>query len=713
MNVTKAMTPSSLQHEADGDFGIGKFRHRTDIQGMRALAVLAVITFHARLFGLQGGFIGVDFFFVLSGYLITFLLLREGESKGRIALVRFWSRRARRLIPASVLVIAVTLFASWRLLALSDRRPVTIDAIFSLFFSANWRFAQQETEYLALGRNPSPYLHFWSLGVEEQFYFVWPVLLGMLIIVVRRKHARRAIATLVIVALVASFLYGMFLTVQNQPFAYFGTHSRAWQLLAGALLAVFSGLIAKVSCRIGLGLSFAGLALFVLSLFLLRESGAVMGFQYPSFLALMPTGAAVLLIAGGSGKGHVISRFLSLKPLVRIGDVSYSLYLWHWPVLVLGPYLWGNSISARLFYVGVAFVLAFLTYRLIEDPIRRSRFFEVRPKFSIVAGLGSLCIVAGVAIAGLATQLDDVNSLKKSEDLEKVRTDVNVSDAQKLRMVGSTRALTSTMGEKAVKPALSEAPRDFSKAEVTCQASSRGGLEFELPALRNCTFGAVDSDRTIVLTGDSTAGALAPGVIAAAEEQGWRVVIRTMSKCSFAQTAKEDGSRPDLDRCAAYRKVIDREIQDLKPELVIVVNSYYSHLRSVRPYAPLETVEQEMAFAAELIDRRASRLQELGINVALVSSPVQIKPPPVDCLAETRDSAECHFPTAVWPDAMKLAFERNERSFFVDTTSTYCGTDCYPIIRDRIVYRDDVHFTQSFARDVLSPLFGDLLQRVP
>ena len=252
---------------------------RPDIQGLRAVAVVSVVLAHAGVPGVAGGFIGVDLFFVLSGFLISGLLVRELEKRGHISLLEFWSRRARRLLPASALVLAATAVSVYVFLPITWRLSALTDIVWSSLFAANWRFALTQADYFADTSQVSPVLHFWSLGVEEQFYFVWPflvVIAGLVSVRLKsRAHVtiRTTIAVLSAIVCLASFAYSVWILQTNQPMAYYGTFSRVWQLSLGALLAALAPWITSRVGRFSQVLAALGAIGFLASAFILGGGG--------------------------------------------------------------------------------------------------------------------------------------------------------------------------------------------------------------------------------------------------------------------------------------------------------------------------------------------------------------------------------------------------------------------------------------------------------
>ena len=387
---------------------------RDDIQGLRAVAVLIVVAYHAGLPFVPGGFVGVDLFFVLSGFLITQLLLREIAATGTVDLREFWARRARRILPVSALVLATTMLAVRAFMSPLERGAIGADVLWSALFSGNWRFAQQQTDYLASDRDPSPVLHYWSLGVEEQFYLVWPLLLIVLAVAWRLSGRRPGVHTQVfggafVAVILGSLAYCIHLTGTNQPHAFFGTPSRAWQLAAGALTALAVPAVLRWRGRTRAALGGAGLVLFSLCVLVLDESGSA-GVAYPSWLAVAPTLAGVLLVVSGTGPASRLGRLLSVRPLTYVGDISFSLYLWHWPVLVIGmAALDVRTPEVRVALVALALALSVASHHLVENPVRRARFLVKRPALSLAIGAALVAAVLPVvAYASASGTIDRV-----------------------------------------------------------------------------------------------------------------------------------------------------------------------------------------------------------------------------------------------------------------------------------------------------------------
>jgi peptidoglycan/LPS O-acetylase OafA/YrhL len=305
---------------------------RLDIEGLRAVAVTVVILFHLHITGFSGGFVGVDIFFVISGFLITSLLLRERHSHGRIDLMAFWMRRARRLLPNAFLVLACVLLASFAMVPAYRWGEVTADVFAALAFYANFHFSAKAVDYFFVNSTPSAVLHFWSLSVEEQFYVLWPLIIAATTAMIAdRKH--KLLLLIILAASLASFVANVLMIGTNQPNAFLGFVTRIWQLGVGAALATW--FFAHVpSPQVSNILSWVGAIGIAVSIFFFDES-----LRYPGWWAMLPTLSCAAMIAGGAGAPNAMpSRMLGYSVLQWIGARSYSLYLWHWPLIVfLGP----------------------------------------------------------------------------------------------------------------------------------------------------------------------------------------------------------------------------------------------------------------------------------------------------------------------------------------------------------------------------------------
>ncbi len=352
-----------------------------------------VLAFHAGVTVVPGGFAGVDVFFVISGFLITGLLVREVERSGRVSLLRFYARRAKRLLPAASVVLAVVAVMTWALLPRIRWAEIGGDLAASALYVVNWRFAERSVDYLAEDSMTSPVEHYWSLAVEEQFYVVWPLLmvLGAWLVTRYGLRVRTVLSVLLTMVVVSSFTWSVRLTEASPASAYFVSTTRLWELGLGGLLALAAPMWSRMPAVRATMLAWLGL-LAVLACALLLGPGT----PWPGYAALVPALGTAALIAGGfRSPSQGPSRFLSTAPMQQIGAMSYSLYLWHWPLLVIAAARWGElSVWHGLGVALLSFVPSWLTYALVENPVRQTPLLGRVPA---ALAVGMACTAIGVA----------------------------------------------------------------------------------------------------------------------------------------------------------------------------------------------------------------------------------------------------------------------------------------------------------------------------
>ncbi|PZM89508.1 MAG: acyltransferase, partial [Actinobacteria bacterium] len=407
---------------------------RYDIEGLRGVAVLLVVLWHAGVPGFSAGFVGVDVFFVISGFLITRLIATEIATRGRLSLLGFYGRRARRLLPSAGLVLCASALLGYLLLPPIRWRDTAGDVIASALYVVNWRFAERAVDYLAADQAPSIVQHYWSLAVEEQFYLLWPLLLILVAAVARRRGRPHGFvaAGFVVVALlvVVSFGWSLLLTATDPARAYFDTTVRIWELGVGALLALWPTAL-RMPPAVAAGLGWVGLLALV---------GAAVVFDtrtpFPGAAALVPTvGTALVIVAGGVAGAPGPERLLRRWPLTALGRISYPLYLWHWPLLVVCTARYGElSLPAALLVVGASLLLAEVTGRFVERPIRRARIFRVDPQMAIQAGLACtiVSLIAGFVLLIVAVPPPPQVSASVPDGAEAVRSGANAEPVDRV-----------------------------------------------------------------------------------------------------------------------------------------------------------------------------------------------------------------------------------------------------------------------------------------
>lgn len=546
---------------------------RLDIQGLRALAVVAVIANHLTGWP-RGGFIGVDIFFVISGFLITGLLLREKSASGRISLRVFYRRRIKRLLPAAVTVILTTLVVSYVVFPLARSLEVVVDAIWAFLFAANWRFVFLGTDYLHATDALSPMQHFWSLSVEEQFYLVWPALM-ILVFALARRHSRQAIVIAMTLVTAASFAWSVWESSANPTWAYFSTFSRAWELGIGALLACAAPLFVHLQARARTSLGWIGLTTLLAGIFLVSDVIA-----FPGPWALVPVLGTVLVIAAGIGATKSSLALLTNPISTYVGTISYSLYLWHLPVIVfVGTLLPQRGEKYVVLSTSLIVALAVLTYHWIEDPLRSRRwaFPALRPARKRswrrgVALVALACSICGIAIITVSSRVPETASAISVVPL--LTDGSQTSPAQQSRTTDIESALASQEWPD-LDPAISAlgpGTRVSEWVEDGCLGlESNNSLTPEQNALR-CTYGAPEAQKTIAVLGDSQSISYVPAIRNAVGSE-WQVQVYAMSQCPAVDVSVLFGDGAAAPVCDRFRHWAFDEITKSHPDIVVVVSA--------------------------------------------------------------------------------------------------------------------------------------------
>jgi peptidoglycan/LPS O-acetylase OafA/YrhL len=712
---------------------------RPDLQGLRAVAVLLVLLYHARIPGFGGGYVGVDVFFVLSGFLITGLIVREMEATGRLDLPGFYARRARRLLPAAGLVLAVTMVASVLVLPPLRVPDVAGDVIASALYASNIRFALQATDYLGSTLPPSPVLHYWSLGVEEQFYLFWPALLtlaaGAAFRIGRPALGLRRLAVVLAVVFVASLGMSLWLTSASPAWAFFSLPTRAWELALGALLAM------PIAARLVPGRAtplagWAGLAMILAAGVVFDETT-----PFPGTAALLPTVGSALVIAAGlrttarapGALGDRLApwRVLALRPLPFIGLISYSLYLWHWPILILPEAAAGEPLRApaRIALVGVAILLAVVTQRWVEDPLRHGRFVGLDSRRSLaLAGALSVGIVltsASLAFSTVSTQVDgpvlggDIDDVPLPPDPTAGSSSSGTTGELSPSGSGPDPTVPAVLQLPSAGPVPADLVPPIAEARHDLPVIYSDGCHADVTATRpgECVYGDTDSSTTVVLFGDSHAAQWFPALERLARTNGWRLVSLTKSACTTADvTVWNSIVERGYTECDEWREASLDRIESEQPALVVVSNSRGYQVMVDGTPVPAESALDVWDAATK---RTLERLRPLSADLVVIGdTPRSTADPPV-CLSDHVDDATaCALPYA---KAVNPSWTAGEAAVaaalgvtFVDPTAWVCRTDPCPAVLGRLlVFRDQHHLTATYARALAERLGGRLpdLQR--
>ncbi|MCU1412359.1 MAG: hypothetical protein JWR04_3066 [Rhodoglobus sp.] len=656
---------------------------RTDIQGLRAIAVLLVLGFHLWPEYLGGGFVGVDVFFVISGFLITGHLVRN-PPRGPADVASFWSRRLRRLLPASLIVIAVTVVAGALLFPVTRLAPLVADALASTFYVENWRLALSSVDYLAERTAASPLQHYWSLGVEEQFYLLWPVLIGLLVL--RRGRLVAGIATVLALSLAASVVW----TWTQPAVAYFVTPTRLWELAAGGLLAVLLPSLPRLGAGVRAGAAWAGILLIAVSALVFTQST-----PFPGVAALLPVVGTLLVLAADSRTGRLSPDvLLRLRPVQFVGDTSYAIYLWHFPLIVFATFQFGGGLTAvqKAVILAVSLGLAWLTRVLVEDPVRRSAWLR-RPVRTFGLAAAATLLAAALTLVP-TTHIGALDAQAVTVRAEVVAANDGCLGAAALATTGC--AVTTGTGTI---PSPERALDDFSIAYadgclapspfrevVTCEYGDR-----EHPAYR------------VALVGNSHAAQWLPALQALAGDRSLSITTYLAVGCMPTSSSLVLDTPEATANCLEWgRQVVDQT----------ATGGYDLIVASSASLFDVTGVEGDAAYPAKT-DGYSSVLGAWAGSKVLV---IRDTPFPgfdiPECVA-AKGAAECGGDRSAWvtPDPLADAAAALPRPGLstVDLDDLFCSaTTCYPVIGGVLVYVDYSHFGATFGAS-LAPYLAPAL----
>ncbi len=661
---------------------------------MRAIAVLLVVLYHAGVPFLPGGFVGVDVFFVLSGFLITGIMVSEIDRTQRFRLSRFYAKRILRIIPAATLVLVATGIATVLWVPITQWKSIASELAGSAIYVVNWQLAAT-TNYLNAESLPSPMQHFWSLAVEEQFYILWPALILLVLWLVGRKRNTQTYLTLrilsfvIAIVVILSFLFSL-VALQKWPApAFFITPTRIWELGIGALLAFALPNVRRFPRRLKRALTVVGSVAVIASAIFFSAATA-----FPGASALLPTFGTAAMIAGGTPvEGEARTYPVLGHPVaVWFGNISYALYLWHWPVLIIATaHFFELELIWKLALAGVAVVLAEVSTRYFEKPLRSSKILKKTVPRAYMLGAGAiiLSIALAVGIGGAVTA--------------KINTppDPNVLGALSLSE-GTIPPKVSAPLPTNLSPNVLNAPDDNSRI-------NKDGCHLE-PAdieLRPCGYG---SGPTVLLVGDSHAAHWFPALELLAEEQGFRLEAMTKSSCPLTDLPLKLTSRERLyGECIDWNKRVTEYIAAEQPALVVT--------SSLEIYTSAESETSNPMSLEEGYRLNWDKVSSIGIPLLVLADTPYMSSNVPDCLAQFGSQPELCRTSRDKAYALAGALEKAAADVpgatFINLNDKVCpGAYCEPIIGDVIVYRDQHHLTATFARTLAATLeerAGDLL----
>lgn len=670
--------------------------YRPDIDGLRAVSIGLVVAYHAGVDIVAGGYVGVDVFFVVSGYLITSLLIGEFERTGTVSLKQFVARRARRLLPLAGVVLTVTAVLGAWLMAPLQRPRLFDDIRAAALFVANWRFAGQATDYSDVTAADSLVNHWWSLAVEEQFYLVWPLAVLGVCLLARRGSpgkVRAVLAAIISLVVVVSFAVSVSLTNRVGPEAYYVTHARLWELAVGALLAATltrsDGRAVRVPKGVREVLAAGGVVAIVVAA--LRYDAAT---PFPGWAAVVPVAGTAALIAAGSGGVTATGRALGWRPFTLVGNWSYAWYLWHWPVIGLGlvaAQRWQWSVDTDVVIaaaVAVSLALAAVSHYAIENPVRRAGWLASVPRRSMAAGLVAVTLPVAFATTLNAT-LDDGQG-----------------------------QLVLPAGVVAMTPVEAAADVVALPRSDDCNAT----IVEDSPGTE-CVFGDPAGAVDVVLMGDSHAQHWLPALDALGRQESWRIHAFTKSACPVVDISLWNNMLKRAYReCADWHALVRERIAAIPDATIVMVNTHgYVNLILDDDLTRVEDEDEVRRRWAEATRANAERLLSTARRVIrLHDTPWSPEDVPTCLSAHLDDPSPCDFalvgrsgrdrPLIEAEQHAVVELGVGDRYVFVDPTPLVCPDDPCQVV-DRtgtIIYRDQHHLTQTFSVSLAEEL-GRLL----
>jgi peptidoglycan/LPS O-acetylase OafA/YrhL len=694
---------------------------RLDVQGLRMVAILTVFANH--LWGWpRAGFVGVDVFFVISGFLITGNLLRNAEVTGTVSFRNFYWNRIRRIVPAATLVLILTYVVSVLIFQPFRAHQVRTDALWSFAFWANWHFLAEGTDYFNAGDAVSPIQHFWSLSIEEQFYFVWPALIFVIsVLIVHRKwsHSRRMTIAGAVMALivVASLSWAIYETTTAPIAAYFNTFARVWELGVGALLATAIGPLSRIPRSLRPMMSWAGLLLIGASLFLIGDESAA----FPAPWAILPVCGAAVVIAAGLGGEPSYQEFLRNPISTYIGDISYSLYLVHWPAIIfvgalmdVGPYYYTSVLA-------LSFALAIASYHGVENPLRRADLDSLRElgkqlrrrrywpaKSSQYAAIGA-CALLVVALCAFAFQ-----PLKAPTAPPDVLVAASASGDDGAAPAVNVLPLGAAMHDEIVAalkatnwPQFDPSIEEVTQAPAAVPEVLACGGPIPPPA-PDCTWGDSSAPTKAVLLGDSVAMAYLGPLMNVALNSGGKLQVHNEAQfaCYFIDDLIANDDQALADACPDRKRRAVDYINETKPDVVFISHTYTdkkiagtNHVMSAREWG--------VALSKFIESFRGS-----------VKRIVFLAPPPADkvigdCYGK-RSSAPADCISKVSGDwrRMKNAEQGLAQivgGAWIDSRPWFCAaTLCPSFVENVLTKRDAVHMSQPYGKKI-EPVINETL----
>lgn len=665
-----------------------KSHFRGDIQGLRAVAVLLVVIYHSGVSFFSGGYVGVDVFFVISGFLITTHLLEALDRDSRISFMEFYGNRVRRIMPAAFVVLIMTVGASLVWVPPMQLKTTLQAAIATVFYAPNMFFALKQTNYLA-ATDPSVFQHYWSLGIEEQFYAFWPLFIGAGFWIVRKSE--KALFWLVAVLVTASFVLCLIMMGLSQPWTFFSLPTRAWELGVGGLVAFLLRSGQRWLAHRWTGaLTWFGIVGLLTAAIVFDEQT-----PFPSFYATLPVFATAIIIIGGGAPSQLnATAVLSVRPLQFIGLISYSLYLVHWPLLVIPQAVAGlNNVLPLGVTVALGLTsipLAYLLYRFVENPFRRARVLVgFQPRRSILAAAVTSVLIAG--LTGGALVLNEKRPLDSGE----------AAPVSALSVIPAATPFVPSNLTPTLRSSSRDTPAIYSNGCNRDHASTDGS---------GCLFGDNAAAPRLALFGDSHAANWFPALLKLAESGAIRLDSNTKDACPSV-SLETSYKGVVYDACQEWRESVISRLEANPPDLVLLANyGHYSANTFTSTQGTLSDVWSQGL--KETIARLGSKTV-----VTVIADVPDMGASPASCLSAHLDHTDkCARPVeAAINTALKDAERTAAQSMgasYLDFTDYFCGKDsCPAIISKWLVYRDAHHLSASFSEQMF-PVVSQHLEKV-
>ncbi|MFD3931235.1 acyltransferase family protein [Streptomyces sp. NPDC058614] len=656
-------------------------KYRPDIQGLRAVAIMMVVSMHCGILDIHGG---VDVSFVLSGFLIGGQLFAEIEKTGKVSLTKFWARRFRRLTPPMALVIVATAGLAWMYGSPLRFRAYMEDGLSASLSFLNWRLVETGTDYFANDGSQSPYQHFWSLGIEEQFYVVAPLVLVVMVWISRKIFRNRALVALFLMAVIGgSFYMGWSQTAENQPLAYFSTHTRIWEIACGVLLALAAPLVSRMNTGVAAVVSWLGLGTVLVTAMLISDETPL-----PGYAVAGPVLGAIMIIAGGCANPRFGAERLIDNPVLDfVGNVSYGWYLTHWPLLVLWPSITDREFTFqdRLRVAVLSFLVAVLLHYAVERRFKKNVKLVARPWTGVFTGGFATAGTAGAMVLATIIPLNLATAPSSSTLAVGFTSQASVEDAVHRTELSAT-----------VQSALQSTPKNSAKHGCIDNFDVK---KFEMRD--GCVAGDPEGAKTLVLMGDSHAWQWNDVYHEIGKELGVRVVTISKGGCSpqIYRIINPTVNR-EYTECDSWRESAFAELKKIKPDVLVIADRARQEANRSGAEASFKVFKETGAKLVYMTDT-----PQPGQNVP-------------DCLATHIDDISlCN--RKEWQALEYTEFRAMEREVaekygaeIIDTTPAFCAVDvCPAVIGDQVVYFDNSHITSSYSK-TLKPFLKPALEEI-